>query len=228
VIAGIILAAGSSSRLGRPKQLLPLHGEPLIRHTVRRVLASSLDCVLVIVGHEADAVAATLADLPVRIVKNSDAALGQSTSVVAGLEALSEAAAIADSPLSREEWRTTPASPLQSQPEAAIFLLGDQPGVDPSVIDSLIAAWKVSYAPVVAPRYGDGLGNPILFDRRVFPELRALGGDVGARAIVRKYQAAGLLVLVPVASPAPPDVDTEEDYAELLRRLALEGSPSPI
>lgn len=208
MIAGIILAAGSSSRLGRPKQLLPLHGEPLIRQTVRRVLQSSLDEVLVVVGHEAEAVSAVLADLPVRIVMNPDAASGQSTSVVAGLNALPDAIA--------------PAAP-DAYPEAVIFLLGDQPGVDPRVIDALVAAWKVSRAPVVAPRYSDGMGNPILFDRRVFPELRALGGDVGARAIVRQYAASGTLVPVAVDGPAPPDVDTEEDYEYLLRSLALNG-----
>jgi molybdenum cofactor cytidylyltransferase len=118
------------------------------------------------------------------------------------------------------------ASRRHAYPEAVIFLLGDQPGVDPAVIDALIAAWKTSGAPVVAPKYSDGLGNPILFDRRLFAELRALGGDVGARAIVRKYQSAGELVLVPIAGPSPPDVDTEADYAALLEERVPENSSS--
>lgn len=198
-----MLAAGGSSRLGRPKQLLPLRGEPLIRHTVRRVLESSLDEVIVVVGHEAEVVSAAIADFPVRVVVNDDAGLGQSTSVVAGLAAL-------------DARGPTQASPLQRGAEAAVFLLGDQPGVEPEVIDALIRAWKQSGAPVVAPRYSDGLGNPVLFDRRVFTELTALGGDVGARAIIRKYQSAGEIAAVPVDHPAPPDVDTEEDYAALL------------
>jgi molybdenum cofactor cytidylyltransferase len=214
VIAGIILAAGRSTRLGRPKQLLPLRGVQLIRHTVRRVLESSLDEVIVVVGHQAEAVSAAIADLPVRVVTNPDATLGQSTSVVAGLAALDEK--------SGESWRrgesdrAMQASPLQTTAEAAIFLLGDQPGIDPIVINALIAAWKQSRAPIVAPRYSDGMGNPVLFDRRVFSELRALGGDVGARAIIRKYQEEGNLLLVPVDHPAAPDVDTEEDYAALI------------
>jgi len=218
VIAGIILAAGRSSRLGRPKQLLPLGGEPLIRHTVRRVLESSLDEVIVVVGHQAEAVTAAIADMPVRVVINPDSALGQSTSVVAGLAALDEK--------SGESWRrgesdrAMPASPLHVPVEAALFLLGDQPGVDPIVIDALAAAWKQSGAPIVAPGYSDGMGNPVLFDRRVFSELKALGGDVGARAIIRKYQAVGDLLLVPVDDPAPPDVDTEEDYTALVASFA--------
>lgn len=196
MIAGIVLAAGRSSRLGRPKQLLPLDGEPLIRQTIRRILASSLDELMVVVGHEAEAVTTALSDLPVRIVFNPNAARGQSTSVLAGLDALS------------------------ANVEAALVLLGDQPGIDPVVIDTLIAAWRESKAPIVAPRYIGGIGNPVLFDRRIFPELATLQGDAGARAVVRAHHEAGDLLLVPIDAPAPPDIDTEEDYAALLATFA--------
>jgi molybdenum cofactor cytidylyltransferase len=200
VIAGIVLAAGRSSRLGRPKQLLPLGGEPLLRHTLRPILASSLDEVLVVIGHEAEAVRAVIADLPIRIVLNPDYALGQSTSVFAGIRAL------------------TPDT------EAAMFLLGDQPGIAPATIDALIQAWRETHAPVAVPSYTDGFGNPVLFDRRVFPDLTSLEGDRGANPIVRSYRQRGQLASVPVASPAPSDVDTEEDYAAL---LAVTKRPSP-
>ena len=196
MIAGIVLAAGQSSRLGRPKQLLPVHGEPLIRHTLRRVLASSLDQVILVVGHEADLVRDAVAGLPVECVFNPDSAAGQSTSVRAGLAALSP------------------------EIESAVFILGDQPGVDPKVIDSLIASWRTSRPPVVAPRYEDRMGNPVLFDRRVFTKLAALEGDSGARLVVRAYHDSGELQLVPVAGPAPPDVDTEADYAALIAALS--------
>jgi molybdenum cofactor cytidylyltransferase len=196
VIAGIVLAAGSSSRLGRPKQLLPVHGEPLIRHTLRSVLASSLDEVILVVGHEADGVRETVADLPVKCIFNPAAAAGQSTSVRAGLAALS------------------------SDVEAAVFILGDQPGIDPAVIDALIAAWRTSGSPVAAPRYEDRMGNPVLFDRRVFLELAALEGDTGARPVVRAYHDSGDLQVVPVAGHAPPDIDTEADYAALIATLS--------
>jgi molybdenum cofactor cytidylyltransferase len=192
VIAGIVLAAGRSSRLGRPKQLLDVHGQPLIRRTVARAVASALDDILVVIGHEAEAVRAALDGLPVRIVANPDAERGQSTSLRAGLAALSP------------------------QTEAVIFLLGDQPTVDPATIEALIAAWRSTRAPVVAPQYSDGLGNPIVFNREVFSELASLRGDVGARAVVRAREAAGDLLAVPMAGAAPRDVDTEEDYAALL------------
>jgi molybdenum cofactor cytidylyltransferase len=197
VIAGIILAAGGSSRLGRPKQLLSLQGEPLLRHTVRRALASSLDAVIVVIGHHAGEVRAAIADLPVRVVINPHAAKGQSTSVLAGLAALNQA-------------------PGQAEIEAVIMLLGDQPGVEPAVIDALIACWRETGAAIVAPRYRDGLGNPVLFDRRVLPELTNLTGDIGARDIIRAHQHAGDFTLLPVDGPAPPDVDTEDDYAALI------------
>jgi molybdenum cofactor cytidylyltransferase len=204
VIAGIVLAAGQSSRLGRPKQLLPVHGEPLIRHTLRRVLASSLDQVILVVGQEADEVRAAVADLPVACVFNADAAAGQSTSVRAGLAALSPDVA------------------------AAVFILGDQPGVDPNVIDTLIASWRETGAPVVVPRYEDRMGNPVLFDRRLFPELAALEGDTGARPVVRAYHDSGELHVAPVAGPAPPDVDTEADYAALIAALSEPQEPAPV
>jgi molybdenum cofactor cytidylyltransferase len=203
VIAGIVLAAGRSSRLGRPKQLLPVHGEALIRHTLRRVLASSLDQVILVVGHEAEEVRAAVADFPVACVFNAEAAAGQSTSVCAGLAALSP------------------------DVRAAVFILGDQPGVDPNVIDTLITAWRESGAPVVAPRYEDRMGNPVLFDRRVFPELAALEGDTGARPVVRAYHDSGELHVAPVAGPAPPDVDTEADYAALVATMSRPQEPAP-
>ena len=191
MIAGIILAAGSSARLGRSKQLLDLGGEPLIRRTAERVLASALDEVILVAGFDAEAVTAAVADLPLRVVVNPDAARGQSTSLLAGLAALAPGT------------------------EAVVFLLGDQPGVDPLVIDALVAAWRASNAPVVAPQYRDGMGNPVLFDGRVIPELRRLTGDAGARPIVQGHQAAGNLVLVPMDQNAPGDVDSEQDYQAL-------------
>ena len=203
MIVGIVLAAGRSSRLGRPKQLLPVLGEPLIRHTLRRVLASSLDQVILVVGHEAEEVCDTVSDLRVTCVFNPDAAAGQSTSVRAGVNALSPAV------------------------EAAVFILGDQPGIDPAVIDVVIAAWRTSGAPVAAPRYEDRMGNPVLFDRRVFPELAALEGDTGARPVVRAYHDSGDLHVVPVAGHAPPDVDTEADYAALIATISQQPASAP-
>jgi len=207
VIAGIVLAAGRSSRLGRPKQLLPVHGEPLVRHTLRHVLASSLDQVILVVGHKSDEVRNAVAGLPVVCVFNPDAAAGQSTSVRSGIAA------------------------VLPEVEAAGFILGAQPGVDPTVIDALVSAWRELRPPVVAPLYDDRMGNPVLFDRRVFPELALLEGDADARPVVRAYQVSSQLQLVPVAGAAPPDVDTEADYEALITEMSTEPkrvTPRPI
>jgi molybdenum cofactor cytidylyltransferase len=199
VIAGIVLAAGRSSRLGRPKQLLSLQGEPLLRFTLQRILSTSLDVVYVVLGHRADDIARVISDLPVRIVHNPDADKGQSTSVLAGLRAVAHSA-----------------------PDAVMFLLGDQPQVNPTVINALITRWQETHASVVAPRYADGIGNPILFDRAVLPEFATLSGDTGARAIVRAHQQSGDLSFVDINAPAPRDVDTNADYAALLASLAAD------
>ena len=200
MIAGLVLAAGLSRRLGRPKQLLSVSGEPLIRKTVRQVLASSLEQTFIVVGELAGEIATAVADLPVQIVVNPDAALGQSTSVRAGLAALSP------------------------DTEAAVFVLGDQPEVEPRVIDALIESWRAERPPVVVPQYMEGVSNPVLFDRRLFPELAAIEGDVGARAVVLAHRAAGDLKVVPVDVHAPADVDTEGDYRALLNRLEAKCS----
>ena len=202
MIAGIVLAAGSSSRLGRPKQLLPLQGEPLLRFTLRRILTTSLDAVYVVLGHHGDNITRAIEDLPVRIVYNPHAERGQSTSVLAGLNAVAAA-----------------------EPDAVMFLLGDQPLVDPEVVNRLISLWRETRTGVVAPRYTGYPGrNPILFDRLVLPELMTLTGDIGARDIVRAHQMRGDISLVDVDAPAPRDVDTEADYLALLASLKSASS----
>ena len=104
-----------------------------------------------------------------------------------------------------------------------MMLLGDQPQVDPAVVNALIARWHETHTAIVAPRYSGGPErNPILFDRVVLPELMTLSGDVGARAIVRAYQERGDISLVDIDGPAPRDVDTEADYAALLASLGAD------
>ncbi len=190
-VAGIILAAGRSSRLGRPKQLLDLGGKPLLRRTLDNALASSLDPVLLVLGHLADEVATALGDHPARVVVNPRFAEGQASSVVAGVAALPDDAA------------------------AAMLLLGDQPGICPGIIDAVLAAWRANPVPIAAPVYGETTGNPVLFRRDLFPDLLRLAGDRGARSLVRARAADVLRVPVPLDAP-PPDVDTDADYAALL------------
>ena len=190
-ITGIILAAGRSARLGRPKQLLPLAGRPLLAHTLAHAAASTLDELILVLGHDADAIAGAVGDHGQRTVINPGYAAGQSTSLRAGLAALGP------------------------ETEAVLVLLGDQPTVSPAVIDAILTAYRANPTPIVAPLYDGRRGHPLLFDRSLFPELAQVSGDEGARSIVRAH--ANEVSFVPISDLEPPrDVDTEADYQRLL------------
>ena len=189
VTAAIVLAAGLSRRMGRPKLLLHLRGKPVIRHTVERVIAAGLEPVLVVVGPEHEALRQALARLVVRFVINPTPEAGQASSVGAGIKA------------------------VPAEATAALIALGDQPGLSLDVIAQLQHAIESSGKRIAAPRYADGLGNPVLFAAAVFPELLTLSGDRGARSVVEKDPAR--LAIVDVAAPMPADLDTPEDYARL-------------
>jgi molybdenum cofactor cytidylyltransferase len=195
VIAAIVLAAGLSRRMARPKLLLPVEGEkPLVRVAVERVLAAHLDDVVVVLGAQADLVAGALDGLAARRVLNPRYADGQSTSLRAGLDA------------------------LRPDAEAVVVALGDQPLPDPGLIGRLIAAFRGSGQPIVVPRYRDGRGNPVLFAAALFDELRAVTGDQGGRTVIVRDPSR--VTEVAVDAPMPPDVDTPADYAAYLRREA--------
>jgi len=189
VTAAIVLAAGLSRRMGRPKLLLTLEGRPVIRHTVERMLAAGLSDVIVVVGPEHEAIRQALEGLPVRLAVNPTPEAGQASSVRRGIQAVSPLATV------------------------ALIALGDQPWVSADVIHRLLAALAAPGKRIAAPRYADGLGNPVLFAADVFPELLALTGDRGARAVVEKD--ASRLAVVDVAQAMPRDLDTPEDYERL-------------
>ena len=195
MIAAVVLAAGLSRRMGEPKLLLPLDGVPVIRATVERVRSSGVDAVLVVAGAEHEAVRAALAGLPVEIVVNPHPETGQASSVRTGIAALSPGV------------------------DAALIALGDQPFLPPEVIPALLAERRRSGKPIAAPRYRDGRGNPVLFDRAVFPELLQVSGDQGARSVVERDPER--VALAPFDFPMPADLDTPEDY----RRLRAPSNP---
>jgi len=184
-----VLAAGLSRRMGRPKLLLEFKGRPVIRHAVERVIAAGLHPVLVVTGAEHDALARALAGLEVQLAVNPTPESGQGSSVGVGVSA------------------------LPAGTDAVLIALGDQPGVPAEVIPALIEALKQPGKAIAAPRYADGLGNPVLFGSSVFQELLALGGDRGARSVIERDPSR--LAVVEVASPMPRDIDTPEDYETL-------------
>jgi molybdenum cofactor cytidylyltransferase len=189
-VAALILAAGASSRMGRPKQLLDWDGRPLVRAAAEVALAARLDPLLVVVGGAQAQVAEALVGLPLQIIANPDYAAGQSTSLRAGIDALGQDA------------------------DAVVVLLGDQPFVTAAIVEQLVAEWQASAALIVAPTYAGQRGNPVLFAHAVFPELLAIQGDQGARAVLAANRAR--IHLVAFDDPRPlADIDTPEDYERL-------------
>lgn len=206
-VAGIILAAGGSSRYGAPKQLLDWKGKSFVRQVAETALRSGLEPVVVVVGfHHAD-VASTLQDLLVTIIHNPDYAQGQSTSIKAGVAEL----VWNQGACSRDIGGKPPDSIGAS---AAVFLLADQPQIPVEVIRALTETHARSLPAILAPLVlEEKRANPVLFDRVTFPALMNLTGDVGGRAIFDKFKVEYIpwhddnLLL---------DVDKPSDYQKLI------------
>jgi molybdenum cofactor cytidylyltransferase len=196
-LAGVILAAGRSTRMGGPnKLLLPVDGQPMVRHAAEQAIAAGLAPVLVVTGHQAEEVRAALAGLPVLFVHNPDFAQGLSTSVRAGISAVPPEAA------------------------GAMVVLGDMPRVGADVIGALIAAFSPDMgACAVVPVVGGKRGNPVLWSRGFFPALATLEGDAGARHVIGAHPDR--VIEVPVeAEGVLLDVDTPDALAELRGKSA--------
>lgn len=163
-VAAIILAAGGSARFGSPKQLAPWGDQTFIERVVDVALASQARPVVVVLGAEIEQSRAAVGDRPVDVVINEDWAAGQSTSMQAGLAALPPHAS------------------------SALFLLVDLPAVTPGVIDALIQRHRHTLAPLVWPEFAGKRGNPVLFDRTLFPELKQVSGDTGGKPVLMAHQ----------------------------------------
>jgi molybdenum cofactor cytidylyltransferase len=200
VMVGIVLGAGSSRRLGRPKQALPLGDTTLLGWVVRDVEASSLERIVVVVGGGGADVRAGLARGRARVVSNEEYASGCASSLLAGLDAAGAC-------------------------DAIMLLLGDMPGVDAEVIDAVRGAWERERPWGLVTRYDDGLGHPFAFSTAAFPELRALHGD---KAVWKLVDRPGRMATAAVARPLPRDVDTWEDYEAVRAALAPAAVSSPL
>lgn len=192
--AGIILAAGESTRFGSPKQLLDWKGKPFIRQVAETALQAGLWPVEVVTGFHAADIESALSGLPVHIVYNPDYQQGQSTSIKAGITALNP-------------------SDLRGSVGSAIFLLADQPQIPVEVIRALVESHAQEMHSILAPLVlEERRANPVLFDRVTFPDLLNLTGDVGGRAIFDKHRVEYLpwhddILLF--------DVDKPEDYQRM-------------
>jgi molybdenum cofactor cytidylyltransferase len=183
VISGIVLAAGTASRFGSTKQIVEVDGKPLVQHAIDVAAAAELQEIVVVLGHDAERVRAALQIRPnARVVVNERFAEGQSTSLAAGILA------------------------LDASTEAAVVLLGDQPGVKPEEIRLLVARFAETHAPVVRLRYRNAPG-PALLSKEIWPEALELSGDIGARAFFDSHQVDEL----EIERDAPRDIDSPAD-----------------
>ncbi|GAB6143593.1 molybdenum cofactor cytidylyltransferase [Desulfocicer niacini] len=189
-VAGIVLAAGSSSRMGRPKQLLPFRGRTLLDQVISHALKSDLDPIVVVLGHGADTIRKQVALAGVCVVENEDYAVGQSSSLKKGLTS------------------------VEHRCDGAMFLLGDQPLVDHGVINTLIRAFQAALPPIVIPFCNGKRGNPVIIHHHIFPLIYSLSGDAGARKLFARYQE-GLLAVETGNDGILFDVDTLDDFQKL-------------
>ena len=190
--AGVVLAGGSSTRMGSPKQLLPAGGRPLLELVVAQAAASGLDEVVVVLGANADAILARVDLGRARIVRNPDHASGMSSSVRAGLTALDDSV------------------------DRAVVILGDQPEISPALLDRLLDLQASSGLPAAALSFGGLLHPPVVLERELWGDLRSLEGDVGCRALIRARPELVAALPASVDARHPVDVDTPEDYERLV------------
>lgn len=230
VVCGVVLGAGRSTRLGRPKQTLPFGDTTLLGWTVRDVEASSLDRVVVVVGGAAEEAKAGLASRDssaprAELVSNDAYASGCASSLLAGLEAVTtESEAVTARPEAVAA-RPEPAGPFQRRRQrsgscaAVMLLLGDMPGVNAQVIDAVRMDWEQHRSWISVTSYRGQLGHPFVFSAEAFSTLRGLHGD---KAVWKVIQVEPDRVRrVPIDRPLPIDVDTWEDYAAASAALGV-------
>jgi molybdenum cofactor cytidylyltransferase len=195
-VAGLVLAAGGSRRLGRPKQLLPYAGATLLDHTVAVARECEFDQLIVAIGGHSEKIRSRVDLRGADVVVNPGFGAGCSSSIAVAMDALDERAG------------------------ELVLMLGDQPGVVPGTVRVLLAAR--GDAPIAVCAYDDGRGHPFAFGRERFDDLRALHGDKGVWRLLDERPAD--VKEVPMAGRVPLDVDTWEEYEAVV--AAAGGSSS--
>jgi len=194
-----VLAAGSSSRLGKPKQWLRFNGKSLLQHTTETALASQAQPVIAVLGANEKAMETTESN--VHVVVNSQWQEGMASSIRCGLEAFTQ---------------------LSPAAEGIILMVCDQPFVTAGLLNDLVTAHQKTGKPIVASGYENTFGPPVFFHRSVFAELLQLTGDTGARGIVSRHKDETAIIPFPQGSF---DIDTEADYNRLLQNAGSAETP---
>ena len=189
-IGVVILAAGASSRMGKPKQLLEYDEKNLLQNTIDAAKGSAANSVIVVLGANADLIAKEI-DATTIHIENKDWEEGMASSIRTGLSAL---------------LKLFPAT------DAVIFLVCDQPHISPGVIKELMNSQRKTGKPIVTCNYGETIGPPALFHKSLFHELMQLKGDTGARKIIQQHRDDVATVLF---TKGKIDIDTNEDYQAL-------------
>ena len=188
-VAGVLLAAGPSTRMGENKLFLRLDGESVLVRAARRALAAGLDPVIAVLGHDAGRTAAEIQGLPCRIVVNPDYSRGMNSSARAGIASVPPEAG------------------------AAVVLLADMPLVTTEMIAAAVELYRASNAPLVVSEYGGVQAPPTLYDRSLFPELGSPEGEGCGKRVVRRHRAEAEVLHLPAAALA--DLDRPEDYERI-------------
>jgi molybdenum cofactor cytidylyltransferase len=197
-ISGLILAAGTSSRMGQPKQLLPFRGTILLDWVMAQAeSASALDEVIVVLGRAADEIRPRLRNTRAKVIINPIFTEGCSGSYKAGM------------------------ATIDPRAEAVMVLLGDQPGVNSAVIDQVAQDWRTQGGRIALTAYRGRRGHPMVFAHELFDQLRQLSGDKAAWKILDAHPDWVRDVAVDHAFPE--DIDTRQDYETLLRAGAAHG-----
>lgn len=187
----IILAAGQSSRLGKPKQLLKYQNKTLLEHATDAAKRSSVQSIIVVLGSSIDVILDKIDTSGTHMVKNGDWQSGMASTIRCGVQA---------------------SLALDSTIDSAILMVCDQPFVTSDLLNALIEKQKETGKPIIASQYGNTIGTPALFHKRFFAELMALKGDTGAKKIMMQHN--DLLTTVPFPGGSI-DIDTVNDYEAL-------------
>ena len=205
--AAIILAAGSSTRMGggRHKLLLPLDDRPVLAHVIDASQASQARPIIVVLGHQAEQVRSQIKHYTlhydITLVENAQYQQGMSSSLRTGIQTL-----LTDGYKNEQ---------LSYQVDSALILLGDQPLITPRIIDTLIDAYRTIGKLIVAPLYKGKRGSPVLFDKSLFPELIEVTGDEGGRTVLERHRHEVELIEMG-DSLTNYDVDTWETYEQVV------------